>query len=102
MPSFGSRAAPIERRKPQPAEARQLCCPNPECQRSDRLEVIEQARVTTSARFTDVGVTYPEIDYDYDTEDTSPDRRQLLGLRCGACRWSYEGPDPLARLGRPA
>lgn len=82
----------------------QLCCPNPACGRDDCLVLIEQGIVTTAAKVFDAGVTAPEVEMDFDTEEVEPElaTRRLLGWRCTACSQGYKGPDPLKRLARPA
>lgn len=91
MPAPG-RPMTVEQYKPQPGDERELACANPACRRPDKLILMERATVCTDALFFDVGVTYPEIDKDADTERITADGgRQIIGIRCGACQWSKQG-----------
>lgn len=92
MPAHG-RPLTVETFKPQPGAEQQLVCPNPACNLPDKLVLMERVTVCTEAVFFDVGVTFPEIDKDEDTEQVTPDGgRQISGIRCTACRWSIQGP----------
>lgn len=89
--------------RPHPGSERQLTCPILDCADPDHLELIYAAKVYTPAALYAIdGITFPEIDEDRDTERTSINdgQRQIIGIRCATCRWSYEGPGPLTHLQR--
>lgn len=106
--SPASQSLAREQFRPNPATQQgrpevRLTCPNPVCHSATQLYLIERVIATRQASFYDVGVTWPEVDTDDNTEKVSPnhDTRELLGIECHECRWSYTGPNPLAQLVRP-
>lgn len=98
--SVPSKAHTVETFKPQPAPEKQLACPNPTCRRTDQLVLMERVTVSTPAEFWDVGVTFPEIDKGASAERVTPHGgRDIMGVRCEACRWSVsDGSQSLRAL----
>lgn len=90
---------PIEHTVRHPGAEHPLGCPN--CRSGDDLVLIERATVNrlVAAVFKVDVATVPEVDpmtdewTDRDLDEAKP--VELIGVRCKACRWGYEGPNPL-------